>query len=140
MIPGKDIRITQLGPLTWREAEALLWVAEGKTAWEVGVIMGVSESTAVAHLKSAAAKMEASTRPHLVSRAFVAGILRAGATIVLVIAIFVRMPGAVYPKVFRPHARRREDDTPELIAEIGRCVDAPAGCGACPRFRTCKAA
>lgn len=117
MIKGKDVRVSDLGPLTRREAETVLWIAEGKTAWEAGTIMGVSESTAVAHAKAAMTKLEASARPHLVARAFCAGILKAGTTIVLIVAILLRMPGTSYQKLYRPRVRRREDEVPELMAE-----------------------
>lgn len=117
MIKGKEVRVAELGPLTFREAETLLWVAEGKTAWEAGTIMGVAESTAVAHLKSAAEKLDAATRPHLVSRAFCAGILKAGTAIILILAVFLRMPPDYYRQAQRPRVRRREDEAPELIVE-----------------------
>jgi DNA-binding CsgD family transcriptional regulator len=38
--------------------------------------MGVEESTAAVHIAHAALKLGASNRPHLVTRAFVYGILR----------------------------------------------------------------
>lgn len=76
-MPCLDIEIGQLGPLTPREAEVVLWTAQGKTAWEAGTILGVTSGTLNAHIASAAAKLKASNRAHLVARAFVAGILRA---------------------------------------------------------------
>ena len=33
--------------LASREAECLRWTMEGKTAWEIGVILGIAESTVV---------------------------------------------------------------------------------------------
>jgi DNA-binding CsgD family transcriptional regulator len=74
-MPGHDIAIACLGPLTPREAEAVLWTAEGKTAWEAGTILGVTTGTLNAHIANAAAKLCASNRAHLVARAFALGIL-----------------------------------------------------------------
>lgn len=73
---GREVEVLDLGPLTPREAEALLWVAEGKTAWEAGTILGITEATANSHITKAAEKLNASNRPHLVARAFCEGILR----------------------------------------------------------------
>lgn len=70
-----DIKIGDRGPLTPREAEAVLWTAQGKTSWEAGTILGIRESTVNAHLAHAAEKLFASNRAHLVARAFAAGIL-----------------------------------------------------------------
>ncbi len=65
-------------------------------------------------------KLSASNRPHLVARAFCAGILKAGTTVVLIIAIFLRMPNAAYARPVRAKLRRRDDEIPELVAEVGR--------------------
>ena len=43
--------------LTPRELEALRWTMDGKTAWEVGAIMSISERTAVLHLQNAMRKL-----------------------------------------------------------------------------------
>jgi len=43
--------------LTPRELEALRWTMEGKTAWEVGTILGISERTAVLHINNAMHKL-----------------------------------------------------------------------------------
>jgi LuxR family transcriptional regulator, quorum-sensing system regulator BjaR1 len=48
--------------LTKREREVLQWTAAGKTAWEISQILGVAESTVIAHLKSAAAKYDTPNR------------------------------------------------------------------------------
>lgn len=46
-----------LAPLTPRELEVLLWTAEGKTAWEVGMVLGISERTAAIHANNATHKL-----------------------------------------------------------------------------------
>jgi len=125
MIKWNEVRVADLGPLTRREAEALLWVAEGKTAWEAGAIMGVAESTAVAHIKAATEKLNASTRPHLVCRAFLFGILQrrimqAGTALLIAAAIILRLPGSCYQPMYRCRTRRRDEDHPTLVIEAPR--------------------
>lgn len=43
--------------LTRRELECLRWTMEGKTAWEVGQILGIAEQTAARHINNAARKL-----------------------------------------------------------------------------------
>jgi DNA-binding CsgD family transcriptional regulator len=58
------------GPsLTPRELEALRWTAEGKTAWEVGAIMNISERTAVLHLQNAMHKLDCVNKHQAVLKA-----------------------------------------------------------------------
>ncbi|MCG6117750.1 MAG: LuxR family transcriptional regulator [Aquimonas sp.] len=61
--------------LTRRERECLHWAAEGKTSWEVGQLLGVSERTAVFHLQNAARKLEVSGRQAAVARAVSMGLI-----------------------------------------------------------------
>ena len=46
-------------PLTKRELEVLQWTFAGKTAWEVGQILGITERTAALHVSNAAQKLGA---------------------------------------------------------------------------------
>ena len=46
-----------LPSLTPRELEALRWTMEGKTAWEVGAVLGISERTAALHVNNATHKL-----------------------------------------------------------------------------------
>lgn len=92
-LAGNEVEVVDLGPLTAREAQALLWAAEGKTAWEVGRILGVSEATAAAHLTRAAEKLAAVNRAHLIARAFVRGVLRAVHAAVVLCVLFVASAG-----------------------------------------------
>ncbi len=55
-------------PLTARERDAMRYVAEGKTDWEIGVILAVSESTARFHVDNARRKLGAVNRAHAVAR------------------------------------------------------------------------
>lgn len=102
---GNEICIDHCDPLTRREAQVLLWAAEGKTAWEAGMILGIQEGTAAAHLASARAKLRASNLPHLITRAFVQGILRAKTTIVLLV-MAAHIAVCVAPEKTAPFIRR----------------------------------
>ena len=54
--------------LTARERDALALVADGKTDWEVSVILGVSEATARFHIDNGRRKLGAVTRAQAVAR------------------------------------------------------------------------
>jgi LuxR family transcriptional activator of conjugal transfer of Ti plasmids len=43
--------------LSAREIECLEWAAQGKSAWEIGSILGISRRTAAFHLDNAKAKL-----------------------------------------------------------------------------------
>lgn len=55
--------------LTPRELECLRWTAEGKTAWEVGQILGISAQTAARHLSNATQKLGCVNKHHAVVQA-----------------------------------------------------------------------
>ena len=55
--------------LTPRELEALRWTMDGKTAWEVGAILGISERTAVLHLTNATHKLDCVNKHQAVLKA-----------------------------------------------------------------------
>jgi DNA-binding CsgD family transcriptional regulator len=112
-LSGREVEICDLGPLTPREAEALLWVAEGKTAWEAGTILGISEATANAHITKAADKLRASNRPHLVTRAFVLGILRATNSMLL-LAVLTHFTCEEDGSAFWKRMPRRKREETEL--------------------------
>ncbi|MFI4935994.1 MAG: response regulator transcription factor [Caulobacterales bacterium] len=54
--------------LTRREFDTLAFVAEGKTDWEISVILGVSEATARFHVDNARRKLGAVNRAQAVAR------------------------------------------------------------------------
>lgn len=64
-----------LNPLTEREAECLRWAAQGKTSWEIGHILGLSERTANFHIRNACAKMNVRGRQAAIAQALRAGYL-----------------------------------------------------------------
>jgi DNA-binding CsgD family transcriptional regulator len=51
-----------------RELECLKWIAEGKTAWEAGVILGISERTVRFHLNAAREKLDCQTTTQAVAK------------------------------------------------------------------------
>ena len=57
------------GCLTPRELECLRWTMEGKTAWELGRILGIAEQTAVRHLFNASKKLECVNKHQAVLKA-----------------------------------------------------------------------
>lgn len=61
--------------LTPRELEALRWTMEGKTAWEVGSILGISERTAVLHLQNAMHKLGSINKHQAVLKALRLGLI-----------------------------------------------------------------
>lgn len=58
-----------------RERECLLWVARGKTDWEISVILGIARDTVNDHVKAAMRKLGVHKRPHAVARAVLAGLI-----------------------------------------------------------------
>lgn len=50
--------------LTSREVECLLWTAHGKTAWEISMILKISEATVNYHLKNAMRKLGVHSKAH----------------------------------------------------------------------------
>jgi len=63
-------------PLTKRELEVLQWTFAGKTAWEVGVILGITERTAGLHVNTAAHKLGAVNKHQAALKALRLGWIR----------------------------------------------------------------
>lgn len=61
-IVQRDATSTLPPALTPRERECLQWVARGKTSWEIGRILTISEHGVVFHLRSVMRKFEVSSR------------------------------------------------------------------------------
>ncbi len=61
--------------LTARELEALRWTMEGKTAWEMGTILGISERTAVLHVNNAMHKLGCVNKHQAVLKALRLGLI-----------------------------------------------------------------
>jgi DNA-binding CsgD family transcriptional regulator len=73
--PQAQPAATGVPQLTPRELEALKWTMEGKTAWEVGAIMSISERTAVLHLQNAMHKLGCVNKHQAVLKALRSGLL-----------------------------------------------------------------
>lgn len=63
-------------PLTERERQVLYWAAQGKTAGEIGIILGLSESTAATYLRSARYKLNSTSVTQAVYKAERIGLLQ----------------------------------------------------------------
>ncbi|MCE9661392.1 MAG: LuxR C-terminal-related transcriptional regulator [Burkholderiales bacterium] len=61
--------------LSPREHECLQWAAEGKTAWETGMILSIAEGSVVKILASAVRKLECTNKPHAVVKALRLGLI-----------------------------------------------------------------
>ncbi len=61
--------------LTPRELEALRWTMDGKTAWEVGAVLGISERTAVLHINNAMHKLGCVNKHQAVLKALRLGLI-----------------------------------------------------------------
>ncbi|MPZ36468.1 MAG: hypothetical protein GEU95_00135 [Rhizobiales bacterium] len=55
--------------LSARELDCLKWTAEGKTAWEASVILGITERTVRFHLNAAREKLQCTTTAQAVAKA-----------------------------------------------------------------------
>jgi DNA-binding CsgD family transcriptional regulator len=62
--------------LTAREIECLSWTLEGKTAWELGAILGITERTANFHLGNAIQKLDCDNKHSAVIKAMRMGMIR----------------------------------------------------------------
>ncbi|KAA0574197.1 hypothetical protein FZ983_28520 [Azospirillum sp. B21] len=61
--------------LSARERDCLSWGAQGKTAAEVGIILGISENTVNFHFKNVMRKLSVHTKTHAVTRAISLGLI-----------------------------------------------------------------
>lgn len=62
--------------LSCRESECLKWAAEGKTAWETSMILGVSERCVRFHLDQARRKLNCLTKVQAVAKAVALGLVK----------------------------------------------------------------
>lgn len=61
--------------LTAREREVLHWTGEGKSSWEVGTILGMSEHTVNFHLRNLMSKLDVTSKHQAVLKALALGLL-----------------------------------------------------------------
>ncbi|ACL56756.1 helix-turn-helix transcriptional regulator [Methylobacterium nodulans] len=62
-------------PLSPRERESLQWAADGKSDWEIGEAMGISEHGAIRHLRAVRRKLGTTSRAHAVALGLRLGII-----------------------------------------------------------------
>ncbi|WP_299620374.1 LuxR family transcriptional regulator [Pelagibius sp.] len=68
-----DVPLEERVRLTDRERDCLRWTARGKTAWEVGQILAISEETVLFHLKNTMRKLGVFSKHHAVVKAILLG-------------------------------------------------------------------
>lgn len=61
--------------LTSRQRDCLRWVRAGKTSWEIGQIMNISERTVIFHLEAACKRLGVHTRHQAVIEAVILGLI-----------------------------------------------------------------
>lgn len=61
--------------LTVREREVLRWTGEGKSSWEVGAILGMSEHTVNFHLRNLMGKLDVTSKHQAVLKALSLGLI-----------------------------------------------------------------
>lgn len=61
--------------LTPRELDSLRWTLEGKTAWEVGAVLGISERTVVFHVTNAMHKLDCVNKQQAAVKALRLGLI-----------------------------------------------------------------
>jgi DNA-binding CsgD family transcriptional regulator len=61
--------------LTPRELEVLRWTMDGKTAWEAGALLNITERTVVQHLQNAMQKLQCNSKHQAVLRALRLGLI-----------------------------------------------------------------
>jgi LuxR family quorum sensing-dependent transcriptional regulator len=60
-------KVEERRPLTSREREVLAWSAQGKSAWEIGEILCLTQRTVNEHAQTAMRKLGASNRTQAVA-------------------------------------------------------------------------
>jgi DNA-binding CsgD family transcriptional regulator len=63
--------------LTERERQVLKWISIGKTNWEIGKILGISEFTVKNHVQNLLKKLSVTNRTQAVTKAIARGLLDA---------------------------------------------------------------
>jgi DNA-binding CsgD family transcriptional regulator len=74
-ISGNKSTLGNHAVISAREKEVLNWLKQGKSSWEISVILGISESTANYHVYNIMRKLEAVNRPQAVAAAVRLGLI-----------------------------------------------------------------
>jgi DNA-binding CsgD family transcriptional regulator len=72
LLPSGDSAVPKLTP---RELDILRWSAEGKSAWNVGEILGVSEHTVNFHMRNIFKKLDCSSKQQALLKAMQLGLI-----------------------------------------------------------------
>lgn len=120
---SSEYRFERLHLLTRREAAVLLWMAEGKTAWETAQILDISEGTVRAHLAHVLEKLNAANKSHAVARAFSSGLIARKIVAAVLVAGSMLQP--------QPSNAARAPRPPVMRAgaRLGRLLSAGRNCG-----------
>jgi LuxR family quorum-sensing transcriptional regulator LasR len=70
---SKNIQLT----LTSREKEVLGWTIEGKSCWEISIILGCSEATIHYHMNKLRRKLNARSKQQIMVKAITLGLIHA---------------------------------------------------------------
>lgn len=62
LVEARDDSVILDNPLSARQVEALKWIGEGKSDWEIGQILGIAEATAHRHVERAKRALGVNTR------------------------------------------------------------------------------
>lgn len=68
-ITGTQDRLEQIPYLAARELECLMWISKGKTSLEIGIILGICESTVNGYIRSIFRKMNVTSRSMAIMKA-----------------------------------------------------------------------
>ena len=74
VLANLDLRESEYDALSARELECLRWVADGKTDWEIGLVLSISAATVKFHVDGARKKLRARNRAQAVARLVLAGL------------------------------------------------------------------
>jgi DNA-binding CsgD family transcriptional regulator len=72
---GIKLATQQQVELSAREREVLCWAQQGKTYWEIGSILGITERTVKFHMARIKAKLEVVSTAHAIAKAMRAGLI-----------------------------------------------------------------
>ncbi|MER8646772.1 LuxR family transcriptional regulator [Mesorhizobium sp. M1252] len=72
---AKSGGVEEAPDLSTREKECILWIARGKSSWEIGKILGISGNTVNFHVKSIMRKLDANSRTLAALKAVNIGII-----------------------------------------------------------------
>lgn len=117
-IMGATLMATPECGLSDKMCEALLWIAEGKSNEEIGLILGVSTRAVKARARAIMDRLDAVNRTQLVAKAFVVGVLHGVPALLL--AVIICGPGAgsdvdKMRNVRRVAGRRTRDEYLDLL-------------------------